>query len=96
MNHPIDEKAQLDIEISNIYATDAELAVFTDMLVQGLGSKATAPTIRSVGANAKGTRYEVTFKVLEPKHFSLDRIKDWLHAAMLVGWNLEATVVPPL
>lgn len=95
MNHPIDERAQLDVEISNLYATDTEIATFTNMLVQGLGSKATAPTIRSVGVNAKGTRYEVTFKVLEPRNFSLDEVKDWLHAAMLVGWSIEAIFISP-
>ncbi len=95
MNNPIDEKAQLDVEISNLYATDAEIAAFTNMLVQGLGSKATTPMIRSVGVNAKGTRYEVTFKVLEPRHFSINKVRDWLHAAMLVGWNLDTTIVPP-
>lgn len=95
MNHPIDENAQLDVEISNLYATDAELATFKELLVRGLGGMATAPVIQAVGSNSKGTRYEVTFKVLEPKHFSPDTVKDWLHSAMLVGWRLEATFVPP-
>lgn len=94
MNHPIDENAQLDVEISNLRASDEELAVLKKLLERGLEAKATAPIIRSVGSDAKGKRYEVTFKVLEPRHFSMDAVKDWLHSATLVGWRIEATVVP--
>jgi hypothetical protein len=94
MNNILDGNAQLDVEISNLRATDEELETLKGYIVRGLGKNCTPPIINTDGIDTKGPRYIVTFKVLDPRNFKIDTVKDWLHAAILVGWRLEATFVP--
>jgi len=95
MNNELDEHAQLDVEITNLRATDEELEKLKYIIVTGLGKNATPLKITAVSNDAKGSRYEVTFRVLNPRHFNLSIVQDWLHAATLVGWSLNATFVRP-
>ena len=95
MKNELDENAQLDVEISNLYANEAELEKLRSLVAKGLGSNATELSIQSVANTAKGTRYEVKFRVVDPRQFDIDRVKDWLHEALLVGWRLSATFVRP-
>lgn len=95
MNNELDEHAQLEVEISNLRATDEELERLRHLIVTGLGKNATPLKIAAVSNDAKGSRYEVTFRVLNPRHFNLSTVKDWLHAATLVGWSVNATFVRP-
>lgn len=95
MNNELDAHAQLDVEISNLRATDEELEKLKDLIVTGLGNNATSLKVTAVSNDAKGSRYELTFRVLNPRHFKLSTVQDWLYAATLVGWNLNATFVRP-
>ena len=95
MNNELDEHAQLDVAISNLRATDEELKKLKDLISTGLGINATPLRITAVSNDAKDSRYEVTFRVLEPKHFNLSTVQDWLYAATLVDWSLNATFVRP-
>jgi len=94
MNNILDENAQLEVEISNLRATDEELETFRSYIVRGLGTNATPPIIKTDGIDAEGLHHIVTFKVLDPRNFKIDTVKDWLHATLLVGWRLDATFVP--
>jgi hypothetical protein len=95
MNNELDENAQIDVEISNLYANDAELEKFQSLVAKGLGRNVTELSIKSIANIGKGTRYEVKFRVVNPRNFDIDRVKDWLHEALLVGWHLSATFVRP-
>lgn len=95
MNNEIDENTQLDVEISNLRATDEELKKLKNLISTGLGKNSTPLRITVISNDAKGNRYEITFRVLNPKHFKISTVQDWLYAATLVGWNLNAAVVRP-
>lgn len=95
MNNVLDEHAQLDVEISNLRATDEELGKLKALIVTGLGNNATSLKVTAISNDIKGSRYELTFRVLNPRHFKLSTVQDWLYAAGLVGWNLNATFVRP-
>jgi hypothetical protein len=94
-NNELDEHAQLDVEISNLRATDEELEKLKHLIVTGLGKNATPPKITAVSNDAQGSRYELTFRVLNPKHFELSIVQNWLYISALVGWSLNATFVRP-
>lgn len=93
MNDPLDGNEKLDVNISHLYATDEQLEKLENLIVEGLGSNGTPPNITFVGMDEKGARYEVKFKVFNIKNFKLDIVKNWLHSATLVGWNMRGTLV---
>lgn len=95
MNNELDEHAQLNVEISNLRATDEELEKLKHLIVTGLGKNATPPKITAVSNDAKGICYELTFRVLNPKNFEQSTVQNWLYAVTLVGWTLKATFVRP-
>ncbi len=95
MKNELDEHAQLDVEITNLRATNEELEKLKHLIVAGLGKNATPLKITAVSNDAKGSRYEVTFRVFNPRHFNLSTVQDWLYAVALVGWSLNATFVRP-
>lgn len=95
MNNELDEHAQLDVEISNLRATDEELEKLKCLIVTGLGKNATPLKITAASHDSKGSRYEITFRVLNPRNFNPSTVQDWLHAVALVGWSLNATFVRP-
>lgn len=95
MNNALDEHAQLDVEISNLRATDEELENLKALIVKCLGNNATSLKVTAISNDTKVIRYELTFRVLNPRHFKLPTVQDWLYAAGLFGWNLNATFVRP-
>lgn len=95
MNNELDENAQLDVEISNVRATDEELEKLKDLIFTGLGNNATSLKVTVVSNDAKGCRYELTFRVLNPRHFKPSTVQDWLYSVALVGWNINTTFVRP-
>lgn len=95
MDNKLGENAHLDIAISNLHASEDELGKLRSLVAKNLGSNAINFSIQSVAITAKGAQYEVKFTVINPKHFNLDRLRDWLHEALLVGWHLNATFVNP-
>jgi len=94
MDNILDKNAQLEVKIINLRATDEELETLRGYIVRGLGTNGTPPIIKTDGIDVKGFRHIVTFKVLDPQNFKIDTVKDWLHATLLVGWQLDATFVP--
>ena len=95
MTNEFGQAGQLDVEISNLYASDAEIEKLQTLLDQGLAGIASPLVITAVSNNAKGTRYAVTCRVFEPKRFQQARVQDWPYEAKLVGWRLEVTTVRP-
>lgn len=95
MNNELDKHDQLDVEISNLRATEEELEKLKNLIVTGLGKNATPLKIMAVSNDVKGSRYQVTFRVLDPKHFNISTVQDWLYEATLVGWAINATFVHP-
>ncbi|RZL01404.1 MAG: hypothetical protein EOP36_11775 [Rubrivivax sp.] len=93
INNELDENAQL--EINNLYANDKKLEKLKSLVSKGLGSTATELSIELIVNTFKLIRYEVKFWVIGARHFDLGRVKDWLHEALLVGWDLSATFVRP-
>jgi len=93
MNNELDENAQFDVVINNLRATDEELDKLKHLITKNLGKKATPLRITAVSDDAKGSLYEVKFRVLSPRHFNISKVQDWLYEAALVGWDLNATFV---
>lgn len=95
MNKTIDEHAQMDVVISNLRATDEELEKLINCIVRGLGNKATHPVAKLDGMDTKGSRYVVTFKVLELRNLSpVDIVRKWLDKLELGGFEINGTLVP--
>lgn len=95
MTNEFGQAGQLDVEISNLYANDAEIEELQELVDRGLAGIASPLVITAISNGAKGTRYEMTCRVFEPKKFRLERVQDWLYEAKLVGWRLNATPVRP-
>ena len=95
MQNEIDENAQLEVNISNLYATDIELVAFRTLIETGLGKNISPISINFISNNKKGKKYEIIFRVFEPTMFLQEKIQNWLYEAKLVGWNLKATFVRP-
>ena len=93
MNNELDEHAQLDVEISNLRATDEELEELMTLIATEFGNIATPPKITGVSNDANGSRYELTFRVLDRRHYRESTVQDWLYAVPLVGWRLYTTTV---
>ncbi|GAC1569126.1 MAG: hypothetical protein NVS3B3_23190 [Aquirhabdus sp.] len=95
MNNEFDENAQLEVEISNLRATDKELENLKHLIATNLGKNATLLRITAVSNDAKGSCYEVKFRVLDPRHFNISTVQNWLHEGTLIGSMINATFVRP-
>lgn len=93
MNNALDENAKLDVDISNLLATEEELDKLKELIVKKLGVNTTPPKVTFDRSNVKGDFYEVSFTVLKPKSFNVDIIQEWLYSLTLVGWHIDATFV---
>jgi len=93
MNNALDENAKLNVDISNLLATEEELEKLKELIVKKLGVNTTSPTVTFERSNGKGDFYEVNFTIPNPKSFKVDILKEWLHSLTLVGWHVNATFV---
>ncbi|MFE8072597.1 hypothetical protein QQM79_16175 [Marinobacteraceae bacterium S3BR75-40.1] len=94
MNNEIDENAKLDVEISNLRATEDEVEKLKAMITEKFDRKITNPAITLDRVDSKGAPvYEVNFKVLDPKNFKIETIQEFLYSLSLVGWRVEGTFV---
>lgn len=93
MNNKIDEAAQLDVEISNLYATTEEIDKLKKFIAFRYNGNTLPPVVRLVGSDKKGEKYEIFWRIIDPSSFRLEKIQEWLYEANLVGWKLNLTVV---
>jgi hypothetical protein len=93
MNKILDENAKLKVEISNLLATKEELEKLQELIVEKLGVNTTFPEITFDRSDVKGSFYDVSFTVLQPKLFKVDVLTEWLHSLILVGWRVNATFI---
>jgi hypothetical protein len=95
MRNDLDADAQLEVEITNLVATEAEIQNAQSLIESGLGSNISPILVTPDGTAKGGTRFEMTFRVFNPNRFRNAQIQEWLYEAGLVGWRLDATFVPP-
>lgn len=94
MQHEIFDNGQLNVEITNVKASDEEIEKLKACIAKGIGSKNAAPVVQLEGMSAKGTRYTVKFSVRGPTYFDLSNVQEWLYSVGLVGWQIEAKSGP--
>jgi hypothetical protein len=94
MKNIIDDNANIDVVISSLRATEDEIKKLEYLLIKKIGAISTPPKASMERMDRKGTVYQVTFKVTEPKHFTLEVVQEILESLTLVGWNINGTFVP--
>ncbi|MGV2872039.1 hypothetical protein [Colwellia sp. E150_009] len=67
MSNALDENAKLDVNISNLLATEAELEKLKELIVNDLGNNTTSFEVTFESSNHKGDFYEISFTILKPK-----------------------------
>lgn len=95
MRNDLDSDAQLEVEISNLVASESEFQMVQSLIQSGLGANISPITITSMSNVKDGIRYEVTFRVFDPRRFRTEQIQEWLYQSGLVDWRLDATFVHP-
>lgn len=95
MRNDLDADAQLEVEITNLVAMETEILSARSLIESGLGSNISPILITPDGTAKGGTRFEMAFRVFNPKRYRNEQIQEWLYQAGLVGWRLNATFVPP-
>ena len=95
MGNELDADAELEVEIINLVATEAEIQNAQSMIESGLGSNISPILVTPDGIAKGGTRFEMAFRVFNPNWFRSEQVQEWLYQAGLVGWKLNATFVPP-
>ena len=95
MSNRLGENFHLDVEISNLDGTADEMKKLRTLLISGLEGIATGLSFGSSASADKGALHIVKFRVLDGKNFELDSVKGWLHQALFVGWQINATSVRP-
>ncbi len=95
MHNDLDANAQLEVEISNLVASEAEFEKAQSLIQSGLGANMSPITINSLSNFRGSLRYGMTFRVFDPRGFRKEKVQEWLHEAGLVGWRLNATFVRP-
>lgn len=93
MKNNLDKQVQLDVEITNLSATGEEIEKFKNLIVTRLGSNVSVLKIKAVSNDVKGSIYEVSFRVIDPRLYNDSMVQDWLYEAGLVRWCLDSTYV---
>lgn len=94
MKNIIDDNANINVVISSLRATENEIKKLENLLIKKIGAISTTPKLSVERMDQKGTVYQITFKVTEPKHFKLEIVQEILETLTLVGWNINGTFVP--
>ena len=95
MRNELDSDAQLEVEITNLVATETEIQSARSLIESGLGSNISPIMVTPDGTAKGGTRFEMTFRVFNPKRYRNEQVQEWLYQAGLVGWRLNAIFAPP-
>lgn len=94
MRNDLDADAELEVEITNLVATEAEIQNAQYLIESGLGSNISPILVTPDGTEKGSTRFKMAFRAFNPNRFRNEQIQEWLYQAGLVGWRLNATYVP--
>lgn len=94
MHHEIYEDGQLNVDISNVRATEEEIEKLKEAIIRGIGPRNMPPVVTLKGEDKRGNFYRVNFAIRGPMRFDLETVGKWLHSAFLVGWRIEAQAGP--
>lgn len=95
MKNDLDKDAQLGVKVSNIIASEAEFKRAKSLIQSGLGSNLSPIAITSMSNVKGGIRYEISFRVFDPKRFRTEQVQEWLYEVGVVGWSIHSTLVRP-
>ena len=94
VHYEIHENGQLNVEISRLCATKQEIEALQSVLVKQLGPHNQPPIVTLDRMDQKSDWYTVKFALRGLTFLKLDTVREWLHSAGLVGWNIDAQSGP--
>jgi hypothetical protein len=93
MSTEVHEGGQLSVAISNVIATDDELAKLRGGLTKAF-TKIRDLSINFDRVTPQGARFDVRFSILGPVYFEDKHLIDVLHAIPLVRWRIDYQAGP--